>query len=74
MFVRYAARLVIVGLFGGTKVEVSTSDMTWLKGSLSSLVGDETEDGRLEVPFVGDAMELFAALGIFVEIDICRDP
>ena len=64
----------MVGLFGRTRVEVSTSDMTWLKGSLSSLEGEETEEGRVGVPFVGDAMELFAALGVLVEIDICRDP
>jgi len=74
MFVRYAARLVIVGLFGGTRVEVSASDMTWLKGSLSSLEGEETEDERLEEPFVGDATEVFAAQGVVVEIDACRDP
>jgi len=74
MFVKYAARLVIVGLFGGTRVEVSVSDMTWLKGSLISLEGEETEDERLELPFIGDATELFAALGVVVEIDICRNP
>jgi hypothetical protein len=74
MFVRYAARLVMVGLFGGTRVEVSASDMTLLKGSLSSLEGEEAEDGRLEVPFIGDVAELFAALGIVVGIDACRKP
>ena len=62
----------MVGLFGGTKVEVSASDMTWLEGSLSSLEGEETEDGRLEVPFIGDGTELFAALGA-VGIDACRN-
>ena len=36
--------------------------------------GEETEEGRLEVPFVGDATELFAAFGVAVEMDICRDP
>jgi len=36
---------------------------------LSSLEGEETEDGRLELPFNGDGMELFAALGVVVEID-----
>jgi hypothetical protein len=74
MFVKYAARLVMAGLFGGTKVEASASDMTWLKGSLSSLEGEETEEERLEVPFIGDATELFAAFGVVVEIDICRNP
>ena len=74
MIVKYAARLFIVGLFGGTRVEVSASDMAWLKGSLISLEGGGTEDGRLEVSFIGDATELFAALGVVVEIDICRDP
>jgi hypothetical protein len=74
MFVRYAARLVMVGLFGGTRAEVSASDMTWLKGSLSSLEGEETEDGRLKIPFVGDATELFAALGVVDEFDVCRNP
>ena len=64
----------MVGLLGGTRVEVSTSDMTWLKGSLISLEGEETEDERLEVPFIGDATELFAALGVVVEIDGCRAP
>ena len=64
----------MVGLFGGTNVEVSASDMTWLKGSLSSLEGEETEDERLEVPFIGDATELFPTLGVVVEIDICRNP
>jgi len=64
----------MVGLFGGTRVEVSVSDMTLLKGSLISLEGEETEDGRLEVPFVGDATEPFVAFGVVVEIDGCRDP
>jgi len=64
----------MVGLFGRTKVEVSASDMTWLKGSLSSLEGEETEGGRLAVPFIGDGTELFGALGVVVEIDICRNP
>jgi hypothetical protein len=41
---------------------------------LSSLEGEETEDGRLEVPFVGDETELFAALGVVIEIDGCRKP
>jgi hypothetical protein len=74
MFVRYAARLVMVGLLGGTRVEVSASDMTWLKGSLSSLEGEEREDGRFVVPFVGDAAELLEALGAVVEFDVCRNP
>lgn len=64
----------MVGLFGGTRVEVSVSDMTWLNGSFNSLEGEETEDGRLEVPFVGDATELFATLCVVVEIDACRNP
>ena len=64
----------MVGLFGGTRVEVSASDMTLLKGSLISLEGEETEDGRLEVPFVGDATELFVAFGVVVEINGCRNP
>jgi hypothetical protein len=64
----------MVGLFGGTSVAVSVSDITWLKGSLSSLEGEETEEGRLEEPFIGDATELFAAFGVVVEIDGSRDP
>jgi hypothetical protein len=41
---------------------------------LSSLEGEETEDGRLEVPFVGDEMEIFAALDVVVEINGCHKP
>jgi hypothetical protein len=38
------------------------------------LEGEETEDGRLEVPFVGDEMELFAVLGVGVETNGCCKP
>ena len=62
----------MVGLFGGTKVEVWASDMTRPEGSSSLLEGEETEDGRLEVPFVGDGTELFVALGAAIGIDTCR--
>jgi hypothetical protein len=64
----------MVGFVGGIRVDASVSDITWPKGSLSSLEGEETEDGRLEVPFVGDETELFAALGVVVEIEGCRKP
>lgn len=64
----------MVGLFGGTRVEVSASDMTWLKGSLSSLDGEETKEGRLEVPLVGGATEPFTALCAADEFDVCRNP
>ena len=74
MVVRYAARFVIVGLLGGTRVEVSASDMNWLKKSLSSLDREEREDGRFVMPFVGDAVELLVAPGAVVEFDVCRNP
>ena len=39
---------------------------------LISSEGGETEDGRLEIPFVGDVVGLFAVFGIIVEIDIWK--
>ena len=71
MFVRYAARLE---LFGGTRAKVLGSGRTSLKGSLILLEGEETETGRLEVAFVGDATELFVVFGVVVEIDGCCNP
>jgi hypothetical protein len=56
----------------GKGVEVSVLDITWPKGLLSSLEGEENEDGKLEAQFIRDETELFAALGAVVEIDSCH--
>jgi len=56
--VRYAAILMMAKLFGGTRVEVSASDTTWLEGPLN----------LLEVPLIEDATEQSAALDAVVVV------
>jgi len=60
----------MVGLFGRTKVEVSASDMTWLKRSLSLLEGEETEGWRCH----SSEMRRNYLGHVVVEIDACRKP